>query len=370
MLLLEIIKEFKKQSSIPFQILAVEEGELTKDFCLEGETFIWNKAAQPSPPAGSSVGGFASRIKLMFHKIYILYRIRNSTLVFFNTIASGRLQKKLLFLKCKYIYYIHELEAAMHMLVDKQTLKVILGNANLFLAVSASVKKNLINNCRISENSISVMTTPFEGKFRKEDHHEFAKAFKLKNKIPNDFIIIGCVGHNEWRKGFDLFFPLIKLYFNLFPESKVIFLWKGFASNEPSSFFDMYEQKKFDLEGKCLLLPHSNDSIATMACFDIHLLLSREDPYPLVVLEAATLEIPTVCFLNSGGSPAFIEDDIGICVGYGDLFQMATKLHALAQNNDVRNNMGSNALSKIERHSFDKTIPEFIKILKGDLYHS
>ncbi len=53
---------------------------------------------------------------------------------------------------------------------------------------------------------------------------------------------------------------------------------------------------------------------------DILLLLSREDPYPLVTLEAANFSVPTICFKNAGGIQEFIEEfQCGISVDYLDL---------------------------------------------------
>ena len=55
------------------------------------------------------------------------------------------------------------------------------------------------------------------------------------------------------------------------------------------------------------------------ATFDLFALTSREDPFPLVALEAASLGKPVICFENAGGMPEFIETDAGSIVPYGDV---------------------------------------------------
>ena len=62
------------------------------------------------------------------------------------------------------------------------------------------------------------------------------------------------------------------------------------------------------------------------ACFDAFALVSREDPFPLVCLEAALLEKPILCFAGAGGTSELIEEDSGFTVPYLDLNAMADKL--------------------------------------------
>jgi glycosyltransferase involved in cell wall biosynthesis len=52
---------------------------------------------------------------------------------------------------------------------------------------------------------------------------------------------------------------------------------------------------------------------------DAFALTSREDPFPLVMLEAAVHGVPTVCFDGAGGGPEFVAGGIGAAVPYLDL---------------------------------------------------
>jgi glycosyltransferase involved in cell wall biosynthesis len=366
LLLLEIIKSFKKQSKIPFSILIIKDGILMNQFKSLGKTYLWNcKLREPSGNLFNRSLNVCIKTKQKIYRLYILFRIRNTSLVFLNTMSNGHIQKALLFLKCKFICYVHELEAAIHIVSNKETLKVITENTNLFIACSNAVKENLITNHNIKKENIKVLNTSLTEVLRnKKDYSHFINSFKSINKIPADATIAGVAGTNEWRKGFDLFFPLINIYFNMFPDSNIYFVWKGFTAN-PSSFFDFYDYKKNNNNHRIFLLPHASDGIDTIACFDIHLLLSREDPYPLVVLEAASFGIPTICFSEAGGTPEFIEEDCGYCLPYGDLMQMAIKLRDLVQDTDLRNKMGLKAQEKVKaRHASENAMPAFIELLE------
>ena len=368
LLLLEIIKEFKKRSDVPFEILIVEDGEISGEFNKLAKTYIWHKKQSILPRGILRIPvQFWRRLSLKLHHLTILKSVKNTSLVFFNTITNGQVQKKLLPLKCRFVCYVHELEAAIQIATSKEGLETVLANTQLFLACSHAVKKNLVTNHHIEENNIEVVNYSMAEVFReKKMYAPFITAFKTNNNIPADAIIIGMAASNEWRKGFDLLLPLVAVFFNLYPHSNAYFIWKGFRKENRSSFFDLYDYMKFNNKGRVILLPHDGDSINTIACFDIHLLLSREDPYPLVVLEAASFAIPTVSFANAGGSQEFIEKDCGYCVPYGDLMKMAERLNELVQDVDKRNRMGINAQKKMNlRHSPENTMPEFVRILES-----
>jgi glycosyltransferase involved in cell wall biosynthesis len=365
LILSEIIKEFKKKSTIPFRILLHEDGELAGQFKAEGKTYVWKK----KPP---NINRFFDRflapfIKLIqvFRGLSILFSIRGTTLVVFNTIANGHLHKKLLFLKCKYICYVHELEASIHILTSSNSLDVVLENTDFFLAGSGAVKKNLENTYKINDNNIKVLYSSIaEVSRQKCNYQPFIESFRQHNKIPNTAVIIGVAASSEWRKGFDLFLPLVSVYFALFSESNAYFVWKGFSERKNHRFYDLYDYKKLNTNNRVLLIPHDKNSIEQIACFDIHLLLSREDPFPLVVLEAASFGIPTVSFLNAGGAPEFIEHDCGYSVPYGNLVIMAQKLNDLVQNPLLRMHFGQNAREKVKsRHSAGKATNELIGII-------
>ena len=370
LLLLEIIKETKKKSTIPFKILIIKDGELTNEFKTLGKTYCWNKIKIKT--SGSLSDRVTFRLKkwaTQIHRKLILFYVRDTSIVFMNTITTGQIQKALLHLRCQYICYVHEMNAAMQYATTKDALAVVLNHTNLFIACSQAVKNNLVLNHGIQSETIKVLNTALPEVYReKKPHFEFIVSFKNKFNIPAGAIVIGIAGAGEWRKGVDFFFPLIRLYFHLFPDSGAYFVWKGFDSENNSAFFNMFDFKKGFHAKRIILLPHGNDAIKTISCFDIHLLLSREDPYPLVVLEAASLAIPTVCFADAGGTAEFIEDDCGCVVPYADLIEMATKLNNLVNNNALRYEMGLNAQRKvIERHASETAMPSFMKLFESSI---
>jgi glycosyltransferase involved in cell wall biosynthesis len=82
---------------------------------------------------------------------------------------------------------------------------------------------------------------------------------------------------------------------------------------------------------------------------DAFALTSREDPFPLVMLEAGMHGLPTVCFESSGGGPEFIGEDAGCAVPYLDLEHFSAALRSLQEAPELRHRMGDSARLKVER---------------------
>lgn len=361
-LLLEIIKALALQPGFSCQIICMEDGELVDEFKKLGTTFTWQRR-----PVNHSTGPFTKlvhRFQQVIRGLFILWRIKRPVVVFYNTIVNGYIQKKLSFLSARSICYVHELEAAIHMLTNQKGRQYVFERTNFFLSVSMAVKHNLVTKHHVDSNLIHVVASPLDETLRdKQQYASYISQFKERYQL-QETTIIGIVANNEWRKGFDLLMPLATLYYQLFPNAATCFVWKGFREDHYTAYFDLYDYDKCRYKDKLLLLPHGSDSIAQMACFDIHLLLSREDPYPLVVLEAATLGVPTVCFKEAGGAAEFVEADCGYTVPYGDLGTMVHKLHALVQDQQLRKEMGNNCRQKVmSRHDKQTALTTITSII-------
>src|SRR5690606_13273171 len=95
------------------------------------------------------------------------------------------------------------------------------------------------------------------------------------------------------------------------------------------------------------------------------LLSSREDPYPLVVLEAALQEIPVVCFEDAGGAPELIEADAGFVVPFLDINAASDAVIQLILDPGLRQIMGGKGRRKVlERHNTDKSIGKIEAIIQ------
>ena len=144
--------------------------------------------------------------------------------------------------------------------------------------------------------------------------------FGLIPTLRPDHVLVGGIGSPSWRKGFDLFLSLAK---RLESDPRFWFAWLG--RQEGSSTDREYADEVAKLQLSNLTwLPYEPSSEAFLRRCDIFALTSREDPFPLVNLEAMAMRCPVVCFDGTaGGAAEIVSLGAGTVVPYGDLGEFA-----------------------------------------------
>jgi len=107
-----------------------------------------------------------------------------------------------------------------------------------------------------------------------------------------DELVVGCCGTVEHRKAADLWVEVAREVRKAIPDQRVRFVWIG----------EIAQPIKAHDAGVEFLGPTPNP-YPHMRRFDIATLPSRDDPFPLVVLEAMLLGTPVVAWA-SAGSPS------------------------------------------------------------------
>ena len=101
---------------------------------------------------------------------------------------------------------------------------------------------------------------------------------------------------------------------------------------------------------------------------DVFLLTSREDPFPLVNLEALARGLPVVAFGDAGGAPEALDDDAGVVVPYLDVPEMARALFRLVEAPRYRAALGRRALTRArERFLWDRFIGELRQLVTAHI---
>ena len=153
-------------------------------------------------------------------------------------------------------------------------------------------------------------------------------ARRAQLQVPEDAVLGVALGYADLRKGFDLFLQVWRAAQRL--EGRTHLLWVG----DIDPFVLAYLGGELAIaaaSGTFHHVPFSPDGGDWLAAADVHLLTSREDPLPTVVLEAMAAGVPTVAFEESGGVPDLLRDRrAGVAVPLGDAASMARRMRALA----------------------------------------
>ena len=133
---------------------------------------------------------------------------------------------------------------------------------------------------------------------------------------------------------------------------------------------ERFIQFEYDLKKTCLdrvvyFLGTHPDPWPYFLAADIFALVSREDPFPLAMLEAASIGKPTVCFDGSGGAKEFVSDDCGYVVPYLDIEAMSEKIALMLGSDELRYRLGDSAAKKVrDCHDLEKCAPRILKTIQ------
>lgn len=326
--LLNLIKELKSRLGISCYILLCSGGELEEQFRQLGPTEIL-------PSRNDLPAQVLQRLKQ-----------RNIKLVYSNTISNGLVQKRLSRLGCPILCHVHELAYSMDNFFEADNFKYIVNSTDLYLAGSRAVVDFLINQKGLPKDKV-ILAYPFVDTV---SVRKLSQSTPPQLNFPKDTIVIGACGTIGWRKGTDLFVQLAKVV-QSHTNRPIVFVWVGGSITHGEISGLRYDVDKLGLGNQIMFTGQVESHLPYFSQFDIFVLPSREDPFPLVLLDAASMEIPMVCFAKAGGAPELVGDDAGMVVPYLDVQAMGDAVCKLIKDVDLRKRLGGQARHKVvERH--------------------
>ena len=291
----------------------------------------------------------------------LLQRIRSAHYdgIVVNTIANGGLLLELEPLELPFVLYVHELETSIRIYSQPDELAYELIRVSHVFCGSAAVRQNLIARHGLTADNTSVLnslihTQTLLAKFAAVDR----RAVRQRLGIPANAVVVGGCGNAEWRKGVDLFLLVARQVLNTHPDT--YFVWVGVPESGEESGRLHYDLARMGMGNRVHLLPPSGDYVDYVACFDLFTLTSREDPYPLVMLEAGLNRNPVLCFAQSGGSPDYVGTDTGCLVPYSDPSAMAGIIARLADDGTERDRLGAIFHERAMRHDVAVLVPPLL----------
>lgn len=268
-------------------------------------------------------------------------------LVYLNTASTASHMPVLSRLTKSTLWHIHELEYAIRKSMSDQQRRQLLPLATRIIAVSNCVRDTLISEFGVYSNVIDVVngfvSVPCASleeaqSLRKRIHREF--------NWPDDAFVIGGCGALGWRKGSDVFLQVAECLLRSTSRDRTRLLWVGGGSADEELRF-RHDVRALGLEGYCCYVPSTPAVMNYYYAMDVFALTSREDPFPLVMLEAASRDLPIVCFAGSGGAPEFVGDECGCTVRYLDVPAFAECLKGFINSPELCRKYGAAAAAKV-----------------------
>ncbi len=364
LILLELIKWLAKNSQIKMETYLDGGGAIESEYHAAVLTYcphefqgIFGKLFRKLRTAEWEERRFVSR-----------YPASRYPVVYANTIATCRIANRLAGPNRFIIHHIHEMTYATQCYHLTDALREAVPTTDLYIAVSQAVRKFLMDVIFVPEEKILVVHEfPVAGGSvggKINDEKMATNKVRQILGIPEESFVIGMCGTPEWRKGTDIFVRLVEKVRAIPEGAKCHFIWLGGEK-------EAYREAQFDVDKSglrdfCHFIPAVGDPDAYFRAFDLFALTSREDPFPLVMLEAAARGLPIVCFADSGGATELVEDDAGMIVPYLDVEAMAQACVELMVDDEKRRRFGAQAKAKVEsRYLLEHQGPKILSVIES-----
>lgn len=350
--LLSIMKYFK-QKDVEIILLVINDwGSLKTEFSDLFQVYYLNDSTN-------------SQKKSFFKKQRnAIKRIRENhliDLIYLNTIASADLLPELSdTFDAPIVSHIHELQYSIAQYGSPKALENLFKFSTKIIACSQAVADNL-KEFGSSENIRVVHSFVDNVQVINTSINSDKNSIKERYGLSSEKIWICACGNADWRKAPDIFLQIASA--TLKNSKKYGFVWIG-IKNEGELFFQLeYDAKKLGMQNEIKWIDPTSEAIEIINSCDVFLVSSREDPFPLVVLEAALCGKPILGFKDTGGVDEFIDDSCGFKVDYLDVPQMVTQITKL--DSQLINSLGEKSKSKVlTNYSFEISIKKIESIFE------
>jgi glycosyltransferase involved in cell wall biosynthesis len=249
-----------------------------------------------------------------------------SDVVYVNSTAAAGFIRPAQWLRRPVVLHVHESLSVAHGLLAEARATDLAGVE--LVACSPSTHADL---CRLSgrapEEVHLVPSVP--------DEERVLVAARPAGLGHNGTQVVGACGSVNRRKGTDLWLQAATRVISA-RRRQTRFVWVG----------DLSGRAEPEHPHGVVFTGALQDPYTQMARFDVATLPSRDDPFPLVVLEAMLLGVPVVAF-DVGGVRAQI-GDTGVVVPAGDVTAFAAAVTDLLDDDDLRARLGTAAQERVK----------------------
>ncbi|WP_336523909.1 glycosyltransferase family 4 protein [Planctellipticum variicoloris] len=363
-MLLYFVRWLAKETKLPMRVLLREEGPLVADFGQVAETVVIQSqqtlGSRAVRKVQSLLGG--AQPGLVPEK----WKSRSGDLIYANTVTNGRFVSDLRGPNTKVITHVHELGYWIEQ-SGAQNWGHVVRESGRFIAASRAVRNDLVVSRQVPAERVDVV-------------HEFvvppAQAARVEESagirdalgIPRDAFVVGGSGWETWRKGKDLFVQLAAAVSQRNGGGEIHFLWVGQPGDGEERYRLLHDARLAGVESRLHWSGHVPNAEPYFQEIDVFAMVSREDPFPLVCLEAGGLGKPVLCFENAGGMPEFVEEDAGFIVPYLNVAAMAERIVQLKDDVKLRFSLGSRAREKVlTKYLVEHAGPQILRIIEDEL---
>ena len=298
---------------------------------------------------GKKLYDYVLKLKIKSLKIDLIYS---------NTICNGKQMAFLNFLKVKQVCHAHEGKRGIE-ICGPENFEQVEKNTSSYIACSNFVKNNLISNLKINNEKVNLIYSSI-------NVSKYSKFIGKHNKLESDKFIIGGSGGLGFGKGTDLIVPLMKNILKVRTDIK--FVWVG-GRKTSKEFIDLKNEiDKNELNNYIEIVSSVQNPIEYYQNFDLFVLLSREDSFPLVCLENALIGNSVLCFKGGGGTPELLIQCKENIISFLDIEKLTSRIIYLLDNPKQNEEIGMKLKDQVlKNYTSDICFPKMLEVMKSNL---
>ncbi|WP_318151932.1 glycosyltransferase family 4 protein [Nocardioides cavernae] len=273
-------------------------------------------------------GVLRSRAAALFELLtaVVIVALRRPDLVYVNSSSAAAFVRAARLLGRRSVLHVHESGPVLSHFLARVGIEDLTQMGVRLVACSPSVADDLALRGTPPDDIVLIPSIP--------DADRVLAGARASTSDASKAIVVGCCGAVERRKGVDLWLAAAEELVRALPPGRVRFVWVG--AGEPPREAATWPWVTFT--------GPMDDPSSAMADFDIMTLPSRDDPFPLVVMEAMLLGKPVVAF--DVGGVAHQLGDTGLVVEAGDVSSFAQQLRRLVDDEALRVRLGELAAAR------------------------
>jgi glycosyltransferase involved in cell wall biosynthesis len=364
-LLLQLMQWLRANSDLSFDAMVLSDGPLMPDMQRVAPTrAIETWPSLPSRAARKLIGAarWSARLDRQFQRDAVK---SGYALGYVNTVVPVRQAVLLAQQGIPVVCHVHELDFAVMYLIGEADMTRLISAVTHFIAASQAVGDYLTTRWKIPQSKISVIHEfTLAPVVAAAEHSNNRQRTRAELGVDDSEILVGSCGTLDWRKGADLFLQIVRLIGARGRAPAIKFVWIGAQPAQPETQRFQHDLRVSGLSSIVRVVEVTAEPQRYYAAMDIFALTSREDPFPLVMLEAAAAGLPVVCFNDSGGGPEFVENDAGVIAPYLDVETFAAHVFELAASPERRRQLGEAGRAKVaERYTITLQAPKLLDVI-------
>ena len=290
-----------------------------------------------------------------------LFPVAKFPVIYANTIASLDFASEM-GPNRKCILHVHELDFALRAFKMEQRLRDSIHFVSAYIAASDAVRRYLVETMGIPPSRVSVVHEfPICYLKSAEALNAARKEVRASLGVDENTLVVGMCGSLDWRKGSDLFLQLaVQLKRR---RQQFLCVWVGGSAETTEVRHDLASAGLTDV---VRIINACSDPERYYPAFDVFALTSREDPFPVAMLEAGASGVAILAFAGAGGAAELIGGDNGMLVPYLDVVAMADEICRLATDRATLRAVGAKMQSKVlECYQMPTQASKLLTVLKN-----